>query len=116
MYADGITRSMQVAIDETNRRREIQDAYNKEHGITPTTIQKSIRDLITTSTDEELDVLNAAFKEKDIESMTKKELKEQIKKYTKKMETAAAELNFEMAAEYRDKLKELKVALRDYDS
>lgn len=116
MYADGITHSMQVAIDETNRRREIQDAYNKEHGITPTTIQKSIRDLITTSTDEDLDALNAAFKEKDIESMTKKELKEQIKKYTKKMETAAAELNFEMAAEYRDKLKELKVALRDYDS
>lgn len=115
MYADGITRSMQVAIDETNRRREIQDAYNKEHGITPTTIQKSIRDLITTSTDEDLDALNAALKEKEIESMTKKELQEQIKKYTKKMETAAAELNFEMAAEYRDKLKELKVALRDYD-
>lgn len=115
MYADEITRSMRVAIDETNRRREIQDAYNKEHGITPTTIQKSIRDLITTSTDENLDALNAAWKEKDVESMTKKELKEQIQKYTKKMETAAAELNFEMAAEYRDKLKELKVALRDYD-
>ncbi|MCM1180992.1 MAG: excinuclease ABC subunit UvrB [Clostridium sp.] len=115
MYADEITHSMRVAIDETNRRREIQDAYNKEHGITPTTIQKSVRDLITTSTDEDLTALNAAWKEKDIESMTKKELNEQIKKYTKKMETAAAELNFEMAAEYRDRLKELKVALRDYD-
>ncbi|MBQ9983778.1 MAG: excinuclease ABC subunit UvrB [Lachnospiraceae bacterium] len=115
MYADEITRSMRVAIDETNRRREIQDAYNKEHGITPTTIQKSVRDLITTSTDEDIDVLNAKLREKDIESMTKKELQTEIKKYTKKMETAAAELNFEMAAEYRDRLKELKITLRDYD-
>ncbi|MBQ8085336.1 MAG: excinuclease ABC subunit UvrB [Lachnospiraceae bacterium] len=115
MYADTITGSMRVAIDETNRRREIQDAYNKEHGITPTTIQKSVRDLITTGTDEDIDALNAKYMEKDVESMSKKELKEEIKKYTKKMETAAAELNFEMAAEYRDRLKELKVALRDYD-
>ncbi|MBQ4059581.1 MAG: excinuclease ABC subunit UvrB [Lachnospiraceae bacterium] len=116
MYADEITRSMRLAIDETNRRREIQDAYNKEHGITPTTIQKSIRDLITTSTDEDVDALNAKLHEKDVESMTKKELQAEIKKYTKKMETAAAELNFEMAAEYRDKLKELKITLRDYDA
>lgn len=116
MYADEITRSMRLAIDETNRRREIQDAYNKEHGITPTTIQKSIRDLITTSTDEDIDAMNAKLREKDIESMTKKELQAEIKKYTKKMETAAAELNFEMAAEYRDKLKELKITLRDYDA
>ena len=115
MYADTITGSMRVAIDETNRRREIQDAYNKEHGITPTTIQKSVRDLITTGTDEDIEELNAKYKEKDVESMSKKELQAEIKKYTKKMETAAAELNFEMAAEYRDKLKELKVALRDYD-
>ena len=115
MYADTITGSMRVAIDETNRRREIQDAYNKEHGITPTTIQKSVRDLITTGTDEDIDALNAKYMEKDVESMSKKELKEEIRKYTKKMETAAAELNFEMAAEYRDRLKELKVALRDYD-
>lgn len=115
MYADAITRSMRVAIDETNRRREIQDAYNKEHGITPTTIQKSIRDLITTSTDEDIDELNAAYREKDVESMSKKELQTEIKKLTKKMETAAAELNFEMAAEYRDRLKELKITLRDYD-
>ncbi len=116
MYADEITRSMRLAIDETNRRREIQDAYNKEHGITPTTIQKSIRDLITTSTDEDIDELNAKYREKDIESMTKKELQAEIKKFTKKMETAAAELNFEMAAEYRDRLKELKITLRDYDA
>ena len=115
MYADTITGSMKAAIDETNRRRKIQDAYNKEHGITPTTIKKAIRDLITTGTDEDVDALNARRNEKDVESMSKKELQAEIKKYTKKMETAAAELNFEMAAEYRDHLKELKVTLRDYD-
>lgn len=116
MYADTITGSMKAAIDETNRRRQIQDAYNKEHGITPTTIKKAIRDLITTGTDEDVDALNAHRNEKDVESMSKKELQAEIKKYTKKMETAAAELNFEMAAEYRDHLKELKVTLRDYDA
>ncbi len=115
MYADTITGSMKAAIDETNRRRQIQDVYNKEHGITPTTIKKAIRDLITTGTDEDVDALNARRNEKDVESMSKKELQAEIKKYTKKMETAAAELNFEMAAEYRDHLKELKVTLRDYD-
>lgn len=116
MYADTITGSMKAAIDETNRRRQIQDAYNKEHGITPTTIKKAIRDLITTGTDEDIDALNAHRNEKDVESMSKKELQAEIKKYTKKMETAAAELNFEMAAEYRDHLKELKITLRDYDA
>ena len=115
MYADTITGSMKAAIDETNRRRQIQDVYNKEHGITPTTIKKAIRDLITTGTGEDVDALNARRNEKDVESMSKKELQAEIKKYTKKMETAAAELNFEMAAEYRDHLKELKVTLRDYD-
>ena len=116
MYADTITGSMKAAIDETNRRRQIQDVYNKEHGITPTTIKKAIRDLITTGTDEDVDALNARRNEKDVESMSKKELQAEIKKYTKKMETAAAELNFEMAAEYRDHLKELKITLRDYDA
>lgn len=110
MYADTITRSMNNAIRETNRRREIQDAYNKEHGIIPKTIKKEIRDLIAISSEavEEKD-------EKDIESMSKKELKAQIEKVTKKMNQAAADLNFEDAVIYRDKLKELKIALRDYD-
>lgn len=110
MYADTITRSMDNAIRETNRRREIQDAYNKEHGIIPKTIKKEIRDLIAISSEavEEKD-------EKDIESMSKKELKAQIEKVTKKMNQAAADLNFEDAVIYRDKLKELKIALRDYD-
>ena len=115
MYADTITRSMKNAIEETNRRRKIQDEYNKEHGITPTTIKKSIRDLITTSTDEDIEELNRQNQGKDIESMSKKELQAEIKTYTKKMETAAAELNFEQAAEYRDRLKELKITLRDFD-
>ncbi len=115
MYADTITRSMDNAIRETNRRREIQEAYNKEHGITPKTIQKAIRDLITTSTDIDENGKSGNNAYKDAESMNRKELEEEIKKLTKKMETAAAELNFEMAAEYRDKLKEFKIALRDYD-
>jgi excinuclease ABC subunit B len=113
MYADTITGSMDRAIRETNRRREIQDAYNQEHGITPTTIKKAVRDLISTVNEDETQERKRT--EKDVESMTKKELNAEISKYTKKMNTAAAELNFEMAAQYRDKLKELKVALRDYD-
>ncbi|MGN0437527.1 MAG: excinuclease ABC subunit UvrB [Lachnospiraceae bacterium] len=115
MYADTITDSMHNAITETNRRRQIQEAYNKEHGITPTTIKKAVRDLITTSTNEDVEALRARDNTKDVESMNRKELQEEIKKLSKKMEAAAAELNFEMAAEYRDKLKELKIALRDYD-
>lgn len=115
MYADTITGSMHNAITETKRRRQIQEAYNEEHGIIPTTIQKAVRDLITTSTDEDMEALKNHYAEKDVESMNRKELQGEIKKLTKKMETAAAELNFEMAAEYRDKLKELKIALRDYD-
>lgn len=115
MYADSITKSMHNAISETNRRRQIQQAYNEEHGITPTTIKKAIRDLITNSADEDLKELNALKETKDAESMNRKELEEEIKKMKKKMETAAANLNFEMAAEFRDKLKELKEALRDYD-
>lgn len=115
MYADTITGSMDNAITETNRRRRIQEEYNKEHGITPTTIKKAVRDLITTSTDEDIESLRSKDDTKDIESMNRKELREEIRKLSKKMETAAAELNFEMAAEYRDKVKELKIALRDYD-
>lgn len=112
MYADTMTDSMQAAISETNRRREIQDQYNKEHGITPKTIQKDIRDLIRISDDkkEEDDGYG-----KDVESMTKKEIKEMIERLTKKMNQAAAELNFEEAAKLRDELKEFKIAYRDYD-
>ncbi|MGN0243375.1 MAG: excinuclease ABC subunit UvrB [Lachnospiraceae bacterium] len=109
MYADTITRSMQIAIDETQRRREIQDAYNREHGITPKTIQKEVRDLIQiTSSVEDAPV------EKDVESMTEKELEQKIKELTKKMNKAAAELDFESAATLRDQLLELKIVLRDY--
>ena len=112
MYADTITDSMEAAISETNRRREIQDRYNQEHGIVPKTIQKDVRDLIKISDDHEEET---GGYEKDIESMTKKELKEIIERLTKKMNQAAAELNFEEAAKLRDELKEFKIAYRDYD-
>lgn len=116
MYADTITRSMDVAIKETNRRRAIQDAYNKEHGITPESIKKEIRDIISLEVDaealkEEKRLKNA----KEPESMTAKELKEEIARITKKMNKAAAELNFEEAAKLRDELKVLKIHLRDMD-
>ena len=111
MYADNITDSMEAAISETNRRRAIQDQYNKEHGITPQTIKKDVRDLIKISDEEEAVQSN----EKDVESMNKKELKENIERLTKKMNKAAAELNFEEAAALRDELKEYKIAYRDYD-
>ena len=111
MYADTITQSMEVAIRETNRRREIQDAYNKEHGITPKTIVKEIRAVI--SNENSLEDEKPA--EKDAESMTRKELEEAIARKTKKMNQAAAELNFELAAVLRDELKELKITLRDID-
>ena len=110
MYADSITKSMEVAIKETNRRRAIQEAYNKEHHITPKTIVKPVRDLITTAMQEEEE-----SRKKDPESMTKKELEAEIKTLTKKMNEAAAELNFELAAKLRDELKELKIMLEDYD-
>lgn len=111
MYADSITKSMKYALDETARRREIQDAYNKEHGITPKTIVKEIRDLISNEVAEDV----PRNDKKDIESMTRKELETEIKKLTKNMNIAAADLNFEAAAELRDRIRELKVALRDYD-
>ncbi len=112
MYADTITDSMDKAITETNRRRAIQEAYNKEHGITPKTIIKAVRDLISISNDEKEQKEEYA---KDVESMNKKELNALIIKVTNKMNKAAAELNFEEAAVLRDQLKELKIALRDFD-
>lgn len=105
MYADTMTESMEKAITETERRREIQKAYNKEHGITPTTIQKSVRELISISKD--IAKKEMQFK-KDPEEMDKQELEKLIADIQKKMQKAAAELNFEAAAEYRDKMVELK--------
>lgn len=116
MYADTITRSMDVAIKETNRRRAIQDTYNKEHGITPESIKKEIRDIITLEVDTDQAKEDKRMKSvKDPESMTAKELKEEIARITKQMNKAAAELNFEEAAKLRDELKVLKVHLRDLD-
>ena len=110
MYADVITDSMRVAIEETNRRRRKQEAYNKEHGITPTTIQKSVRELIAISKK----VAKEEYQfQKDPESMSKKELEKLVGDIQKKMQAAAAELNFEAAAELRDKMIELKKNLRD---
>ncbi len=108
MYADTMTDSMKGAISETERRRAVQEAYNKEHGITPTTIQEGVRDLITIS--KEVARTEARF-EKDPESMSRKELEKLIKQVEKQMRAAAAELNFEMAAELRDRMMELKKAL-----
>ena len=113
MYADVMTDSMRKAIQETERRRNIQEAYNKEHGITPTTIKKAVRDLITVSravaeTEDKL--------KKDPESMTRKELTKLIGQVEKQMRAAAADLNFEQAAELRDKMIELKKNLDEMDS
>ncbi len=105
MYADTVTDSMRRAIDETRRRREVQDAYNKEHGITPTSIRKAVRDLITIS--REITEKQVRF-EKDPESMNLKELRALIAEVEKQMRKAAAELNFEAAAELRDRMLELK--------
>jgi len=110
MYADKITDSMRVAIDETKRRRKVQQAYNEAHGITPQTIQKSVRELIAISKKVAADEVKYA---KDPESMSKTELEKTIADIQKKMQKAAAELNFEAAAEYRDKMITLKNMLRD---
>ncbi|WP_405320959.1 excinuclease ABC subunit UvrB [Frisingicoccus sp.] len=112
MYADVVTDSMRRAIDETDRRRKLQQAYNEEYGITPQTIKKAVRDLIAVSkaiaeTEDQL--------MKDPESMTRKELSGLIKKVEKQMRAAAAELNFEQAAELRDKLIELKKILEEIE-
>ena len=110
MYADVMTDSMRNAIDETNRRREIQEIYNKEHGITPTTIKKAVRDLIAVSRA----VAETEVKlKKDPESMSKKELKNLLSQLEKQMRQAAADLNFEQAAQLRDKMIELKKNLEN---
>lgn len=112
MYADKITDSMRIALDETNRRREIQMKYNEAHGITPTTIKKAVRELISISkviAKEEMQF------EKDPESMSRKELEKLIEKVKKSMQKAAAELNFEAAAELRDKMVELKKKLEELE-
>ena len=112
MYADTITDSMRVALDETNRRREIQMKYNEEHGITPQTIKKAVRDLISISKVVAKEELRF---EKDPESMNRKELEKVIADVQKKMQKAAADLNFEAAAELRDKMIELKQKLQELD-
>ena len=110
MYADTITDSMRVTIDETNRRRKIQQQYNEEHGITPQTIKKAVRDLISISKEIAKEEKNF---EKDPESMDENELKKLIASTEKQMRKAAADLNFEMAAELRDKMTDLKKMLNE---
>ena len=112
MYADTVTDSMRVAIEETNRRRQIQQRYNEEHGITPTTIKKAVRDLIAISKAVEAD---ESARQKDPESMDEKELKALAKELEKKMRQAAVELNFEEAARLRDRMIEIKKMLLDMD-
>lgn len=112
MYADSITDSMAAAIEETKRRREIQQAYNEEHNITPTTIKKAVRDLISISQAAES---AAADRVKDPESMDERELKQLAKELTKKMHQAAAELNFEEAASLRDQMIEIKKLLLEME-
>ena len=112
MYADKITDSMRVAIEETNRRRKIQQEYNEAHGITPTTIKKAVRDLIAIS--KAVSDSDERFK-KDPESMDEKELKKLAKELEKKMRQAAVELNFEQAAKLRDRMLEVKKMLQDFE-
>ncbi len=112
MYADDMTDSMNTAITETNRRRKIQQAYNDEHGITPQTIQKAVRDLISIS--KTIAKEEQRF-EKDPESMSREELEKLVKDVEKQMKRAAADLNFEAAAELRDRMVELKTKIRDFD-
>ncbi len=109
MYADKITDSMEAAISETKRRRAIQQAYNEANGITPTTIKKAVRDLISIGVEEKAD----NTMDRQPEDMDREELEEHIAKVKTKMEKAAAELNFELAAEYRDQLIEMKKMLQD---
>ena len=112
MYADTVTDSMRAAIDETNRRREIQQRYNEEHGITPQSIHKAVRDLIRIST--EVEKQEAGLK-KDLESMSRKELEKLSMQTEKKMRKAAAELDFESAALYRDELIKIKELISEHE-
>ncbi len=117
MYADTMTDSMKYAIDETNRRRELQEAYNEANGITPQSIRKAVRELITTSVEDEKAAAGrrARFAKEDPDQMSRKELKKEIDRLTRRMNREAAELNFELAAQLRDEIKELKETLRDLD-
>ena len=112
MYADNMTDSMKNAMEETERRRAVQEAYNKEHGITPQTIKKAVRDLISISKEV---AKTERVLAKDPESMNRKELEKLIGEIQKKMRAAAADLNFEAAAELRDKMIELKKNLDDLE-
>ena len=112
MYADMITDSMRMAIEETNRRRAIQQKYNEEHGITPQTIKKAVRELISISKKVAKEEMRF---EKDPESMDRKELEKLIADVQKKMQRAAADLDFESAAELRDKMIELKKRLQEME-
>ena len=112
MYADNMTDSMKKAIDETRRRRALQEAYNKEHGITPQTIRKKVRDLIAISREIAKEEVRFA---KDPESMDAGELKKLIAEVEKKMRRAATDLNFEAAAELRDQMIELKKHLLEIE-
>lgn len=112
MYADMITDSMRRAIGETERRRSVQMKYNEEHGITPQTIKKSVRDLISISKKVAAEELRM---EKDPESMSREELEKLISDVSKQMRKAAAELNFEAAAQLRDKMIELKQMYQDFE-
>ena len=112
MYADQMTDSMAAAIEETGRRRAIQQKYNEEHHITPQTVRKAVRDLISISKV----IAKEEFRfEKDPESMSRKELEKLVADIEKQMKKAAADLNFEAAAELRDRMVELKGKLRDFD-
>ena len=111
MYADTITESMQVAIDETKRRRAIQEAYNKEHGITPTTIKKAVRDIISISGKPVSDKAEL----RDTESMSRSQLEKEAVQLEKKMKKAAADLNFEEAIALRDRLQEVRQELLTFE-
>ena len=113
MYADVITDSMRSALEETNRRRDLQEKYNEQHGITPQTVRKAVRDLISISKTIAQEEMRF---EKDPESMSRKELEKLIADVQKKMQKAAAELNFEAAAELRDKMLELKTRLQELEA